>query len=282
MQANSLSETAARPNPTSGNQPFYWEKHGQGKPVILIHGLAASLRGWDYLIPELVAAGYAAYAIDLPGHGRSHQPQQPAEYHIEAIYAQMVNWIETLALQAPAVLVTHSLGGYLGLLYALRQPEQVECLVLTNPFFTPEQLIPPVRYFMHRPRLPIRMWAAAPTWLVEIGVQLVEGYWRKLPEQMQQQIASDFQRTSPKILHIPSPVQDLTPRLAGIQQPACVIWSRRDRTLRPRFYPRLVEQLPHSQQHVFPKCGHVLHLTNPQVYNQVVLDFLGTHPKKPA
>ena len=44
-------------------------KEGDGPPVILIHGLAASLHDWDDLIPELAANGYSAYAPDLLGHG---------------------------------------------------------------------------------------------------------------------------------------------------------------------------------------------------------------------
>lgn len=274
MQTTTLNQANNNTFQPSDSQPFYWERHGQGRPVILMHGLAASLRDWDYLIPELVSAGYAAYAFDLPGHGRSPEPQQPSGYHIETIYTQMQAWIEALQLPAPAVLVSHSLGGYLSLLHALRQPERVECLVLTNPFFSPQQLLPPVRYFMRRPRLPIHLWQAAPTWLLDMGVQLVEGYWRQLPEQRQQQIMTDFRRTSPEILHITNSLQDLTSKLAAIRQPACVVWSRRDRTLLPRFYPRLVKRLPRSQQRVFPKCGHVLHLTHPQAYNRVILDFL--------
>ena len=42
---------------------------GAGAPVIMVHGLAASLHDWDFLLPELAKAGYAGYALDLLGHG---------------------------------------------------------------------------------------------------------------------------------------------------------------------------------------------------------------------
>ena len=44
---------------------------GEGVPVIMAHGLAASLHDWDELLPELAQNGYAGYALDLLGHGDS-------------------------------------------------------------------------------------------------------------------------------------------------------------------------------------------------------------------
>jgi len=44
---------------------------GKGAPVVMIHGLAASLHDWDFLLPRLTEAGYAGYALDLLGHGDS-------------------------------------------------------------------------------------------------------------------------------------------------------------------------------------------------------------------
>ena len=51
--------------PTTAN----FVQHGSGTPVILVHGIAASLHDWDDLIPELAKNGHASYALDLLGHG---------------------------------------------------------------------------------------------------------------------------------------------------------------------------------------------------------------------
>ncbi|MCC6569360.1 MAG: alpha/beta fold hydrolase, partial [Anaerolineales bacterium] len=51
--------------PTTAN----FVKQGSDSPVILIHGVAASLHDWDELTPELAQNGYASYALDLLGHG---------------------------------------------------------------------------------------------------------------------------------------------------------------------------------------------------------------------
>jgi pimeloyl-ACP methyl ester carboxylesterase len=96
--------------------------YGEGPPVILIHGMAASLQDWDEFIPSLVSRGYRAIALDLPGHGESVKPEEPQHYHVDALYATLRDWIGSLHLEGPPLLVGHSLGGYLSLAYA-RHPE---------------------------------------------------------------------------------------------------------------------------------------------------------------
>lgn len=49
---------------------------GQGPPVVLIHGEAASVADWQWAMPGL-ARLLRAYALDLPGHGGSSKPDAP-------------------------------------------------------------------------------------------------------------------------------------------------------------------------------------------------------------
>jgi pimeloyl-ACP methyl ester carboxylesterase len=61
--------------------------------VVLLHGLAASHHDWDWLKPELLQAGYRVISPDLPGHGVNPGPDDPDQFHIEAIYTGLTNWI---------------------------------------------------------------------------------------------------------------------------------------------------------------------------------------------
>src|SRR5215207_4983327 len=85
---------------------------GRGTPVILIHGIAASLHDWDDLIPELTQNGYAAYALDLLGHGESPKPNSRA-YHMDWMFEHFMNWMRSLRLTEPAILIGHSMGGHI-------------------------------------------------------------------------------------------------------------------------------------------------------------------------
>ena len=89
-------------------------QQGAGSPVILIHGIAASLHDWDDLIPALAGSGHACFAPDLLGHGDSPKPDSRS-YHMEWLVGHFCNWMQSLRLTEPAVLIGHSLGGYIAL-----------------------------------------------------------------------------------------------------------------------------------------------------------------------
>src|SRR5512135_1256441 len=112
---------------------------GAGSPVILIHGLAASLHDWDDLIPELVASGHACYALDLLGHGDSPKPDERV-YRMDWIYEHFFKWVESLQLSKPAIVIGHSLGGYVALEYARRRSASTRGLILVDPFYSSSQL----------------------------------------------------------------------------------------------------------------------------------------------
>ncbi len=121
--------------PTQAN----FVSQGKGAPVVMIHGLAASLHDWDFLLPELVNAGYSGYALDLLGHGDSPKPQVRG-YRMDWIFDHFLIWFESLHLERPAVLIGHSLGGYIALEFARRYPERTRGLVLVDPFYSLAQL----------------------------------------------------------------------------------------------------------------------------------------------
>src|SRR5512147_104346 len=114
-------------------------QQGTGTPVILIHGLAASLHDWDDLIPELAKNGYASYAPDLLGHGDSPKLDSRA-YQIDWMLEHFFQWMKSLRLTEPAILIGHSLGGYIALEYARRVSAWTRGLVLVNPFYSRSQL----------------------------------------------------------------------------------------------------------------------------------------------
>jgi non-heme chloroperoxidase len=64
----------------SGDINLYYEDHGAGKPIVLVHGYPLSGRAWEKQIPALVEAGYRVITYDRRGFGQSSQPWSGYDY----------------------------------------------------------------------------------------------------------------------------------------------------------------------------------------------------------
>jgi len=247
---------------------------GSGPPVILIHGMAASLCDWNSLAPVLADNGFAAYALDLLGHGESAKPDDPRLYHIESIYRHFTDWLETLNLDTPPVLVGHSLGGYLSLLHAIRKPNAVRGLVLINPYFESPQLSPFSRLARCCPNLGEKAIRVMPEWLVHAAIGWNPDAAAYYSPETRRQIAADYKRASPHFVYITRDMPDLTTRLLEVKAPVLVIWGERDQTLNPASFPRLVQILPKAAGYPVSATGHQPHISKPDLVARLTLEFL--------
>jgi len=104
-------------------------RRGAGAPIVFLHGLGASTETWASCMDAL-ADRYEVIAVDLPGHGASPVPEDPAVYSRDGALRDIDEVLASLG--APAVLVGHSLGGYLALAHAATRPGVVCGIVVLN------------------------------------------------------------------------------------------------------------------------------------------------------
>ncbi len=256
---------------------------GAGSPVLMIHGLAASLHDWDKLLPELVKAGYGGYALDLLGHGDSPKPRA-RKYQMVWLFDHLVQWIDSLQLTEPAVLIGHSLGGYLALEFARQYPSRVKSLVLVDPFYSRSQLPVFLRFIYRHPVLDGFVAGHTPEWLYRILIDIASmtmghnnGTLHALPENVRVQTALDYTRTAPGVYNLPNTGSDLTSMLSSIKAPSLVVWGEQDQTLLPPTFQKLVKTLA-TATGVHIQGGHVPHQSNPEWFNARVLEFLRSLP----
>ena len=254
---------------------------GRGSPVIMIHGLAASLHDWDLLFPDLDAGGYAGYALDLLGHGNSPKPDSRS-YHVDWLLDHFFEWMDLLHLTEPAVLIGHSLGGYIALEYAHQFPDRTRGLILVDPFYSCEQLPQFLRLFYRQSLIGTLVANRTPEWLFRFIVDLTSismghsaGGLHSLPEKVRAQTALDYTRTAPGVYNLPNTIQDLTQYLPSISVPSLVVWGERDKTLAPSSFSKLVAVLPKAKAESI-RTGHVPHQSNPDWFNALVLEFLNS------
>ena len=92
----------------SGDIELYYEDHGAGKPVVLIHGYPLSGASWEKQVPPLLNAGYRVITYDRRGFGRSSQPA--SGYCYDTFAADLEKLIAHLKLRN-STLVGFSMGG---------------------------------------------------------------------------------------------------------------------------------------------------------------------------
>src|SRR4051795_10332504 len=100
---------------------LYYETHGDGPPLILLHG---GLGSGEMFGPALgrLAAGHQVIAVDLQGHGRTADIDRPID--VRLMGDDIAALIDHLGLDRPDV-VGYSLGGWVGMQVAFRHPEKV-------------------------------------------------------------------------------------------------------------------------------------------------------------
>ena len=103
-----------------------WE--GTGKQILCIHGITANSRFWDCLASAL-ASHHRVIAMDLRGRGHSDKP--PTGYSIKHHCKDILTLMNDQGLERP-VLMGHSLGAFISLVFAARYPQRVDRLILVD------------------------------------------------------------------------------------------------------------------------------------------------------
>ncbi len=107
---------------------LYYETHGSGRPLILLHGGLGSGEMFGPILPTLAAA-HQVVAVDLQGHGRTADIDRPLD--IRTMADDIAALIGQLGLERPDVM-GYSLGGGVALQTAIRHPEVVGKLVAVS------------------------------------------------------------------------------------------------------------------------------------------------------
>ena len=107
---------------------LYYEIHGAGRPLILLHGGLGSGEMFAQVMPQLTAH-HQVIAVDLQGHGRTADIDRPMDVRLMA--DDVAALIDHLELVKPDV-VGYSLGGGVALQVAVRHPDKVERLVIVS------------------------------------------------------------------------------------------------------------------------------------------------------
>ena len=120
---------------------LYYETHGNGPPLILLHGGLGSGEMFGPVLP-LLAERHQVVVADLQGHGRTADIDRPLDVRLMA--GDIAALVDHLGLAKPDV-VGYSLGGGVALQTAARYPAKVRRLVLVSANLRPDAIYPEMR-----------------------------------------------------------------------------------------------------------------------------------------
>jgi pimeloyl-ACP methyl ester carboxylesterase len=110
---------------------IYYEVHGAGEPLILLHGGTLTTKMWEDHVPTFVQH-FQVIVLDSRGHGKTDNPTQ--EFSYRAMAEDVAAFIETLGLRKP-VICGYSDGGQIALEIGMRYPDLTRALVISAAWF---------------------------------------------------------------------------------------------------------------------------------------------------
>jgi pimeloyl-ACP methyl ester carboxylesterase len=245
---------------------------GAGRPVVLIHGNPGSCQDWIKLYGPITAR-YQAVAFDRPGHGQSERPNH--EDATVEVQARMLHAaLAELNIERP-ILVGHSWGSALALVYALEFPNDLAGAVLLAPAVYESE--DGVSFLSKLPALPVvgdivnfLFTPLIGSWLVRTDLKKAFAPDR-IPEHYLRTVQSEW--TRPKRVKAYS-VDDallsyslpkLSLRYPEIRVPVVIVTGDSDLIVPAKENAqRLHQALPHSELIVLEKTGHQIPFTSPE------------------
>ena len=241
---------------------LYYEVHGQGQPVFLLHGWGGNLNSLRPIFNHLTAR-YRVYAVDLPGFGRS-SPPPPSWGTYE--YAQlMAQFFSQLKIKS-AHLIGHSFGGRIAIMLCFYFPHLIERLILVDSAgIKPRRSI---SYYLKVGSAKSAKWLFNQPIFGSKSEQLIGRVYKVLG-------SADYRQAGnlrPILVRVVN--EDLKPILPEVSHPSLLIWGERD-TATPVSQAKTMERLlPDAKLVVLKGAGHYSYLDKFPQFCQLVSHFL--------
>ena len=266
------------------DQRITYRTAGSGPVVLLIHGMAGSATTWRQAMPGL-AERFTVVAPDLIGHGRSDKPQ--GDYSLGAFACTLRDLLVALGHER-ATVVGQSLGGGVALQFSYQYPERTERLALVGSGGLGQEVNPILR-FLSLPgaenvlRLacsgPVRgALASVGQGATRVGLHpapVVTELWRSYASLGDDATRHAFFRTLRAVVDPSGQAVSASNRLhMAAEVPTLIIWGDADPIIPVSHAYAAHDSMPGSHLEVFPGVGHYPHCEEPELFVEVLSDFI--------
>ena len=255
---------------------IYYEQHGEGDgpPVLFIRGTGADGTRW---MPQVEAYKAEVSCVIFDGRGVGRSSTTPPPYTVEQMAADTIALMDHLGL-ASAHLSGSSLGGAIGLHIAVHAPERVDTLQLHSSWlatrgFTEYSLgllkkilLAGGTDFYYEATLPLLF---SPSYMMDNFEDLM-----KILAHMQANPASEDGLLGQIEANLS---YDLSADTSRVKVPTLVTVGELDYILPVSCSRELHDAIDDSELIVFPGCGHLVTMENPDEFNRATLGWLRPH-----
>jgi pimeloyl-ACP methyl ester carboxylesterase len=236
-----------------GGLRTWHEVHGEGRPVVLLHGGFAGASSWAAQAPVLARSGYRVHVPERRGH--AHTPDVPGSFTYGVMADDTVAYLDGV-VGGPAHLVGWSDGAVVGLLVAQRRPDLVDRLVLIGQYYNSSGRV-----------------TGGLDELLRAGGDQVMSFLRAGYDPVSPDGPDHFPVVYAKMMQMlaTEPELDLV-SLAAVGAPTLVLQGDRDEVTLEHG-AAVAAALPQGRLAVLPG-SHLLPMENPEVVNALLLWFL--------
>lgn len=218
-------------------------------PVVFHHGIGTDRHVWSDWLPALVTK-HRVVRFDTRGYGESEVPPEDHRWTLEASLADLMEMV-ALAGDGPAHIVGESFGGTVALLAAIRHPEHVASVTVSNAAFRGGRIIEVPGWREEFARKGMPAWS---------GEMMQKRFWPGALDDARADWFRSVQDRSPA--HVTAGVGDLLAatdlgaELEGLKPPLLILMPDRSPFVTARMGVDLLERVPTANMAMIPRTRH--------------------------
>jgi 3-oxoadipate enol-lactonase len=249
---------------------------GEGPPLFLFHSLLSDRASFDAVVPEL-SKSFRVIVPELPGFGRS----RAVSGGLADVADRMAEAVKDAADGKDAIVLGNGYGGFVALQMAIRHPNIASKLVLADCGAA----------FSEPGREAFRNMAAVSkakglSAITDAAMRrlFAPAFQAQHPDLMADRREA-FLRTDPEVFRAACDALaslDLRPELGSVKVPVLVLVGEHDEATPPPMSHEMAAGLPQVRLEIIPGCAHVPQLQSPQIFLDLIGDFLPASNAAPA
>jgi len=235
---------------------FTFIEHGQGRPLIVLHGLMGGLSNFDGVLNHFSSKGYQVVLPELPIYTLNI-----LKTNVKSFARYLKKFIDARGYK-DFVLLGNSLGGHIGLYYTKLYPEEVKGLVITGSSGLYESAMGDS--FPRRGDYEfIKKKAQDVFYDPEVATkEIVDEVFATVNDRMK--VIKTLTIAKSAIRH------NMAKDLPKMTLPVGILWGRNDKVTPPQIAEEFNKLLPNSELFWIDKCGHAAMMEHPDEFNRLL------------